>query len=80
MISNLYIFRFENGVKQGNKLKMKFPRGTALKLPKRAFKKNSVDPEKFSFFIVIGFFAIFGIIILVEFLFKEQDEYDYTVD
>ena len=37
---------------------MRFPRGRGLKLPKRAFKKNTFDPEKLSFCIVIAFLGM----------------------
>ena len=45
-----------------------------LKLPKRAFKKNAIDPERLSFYIVIAFFVIFAIIMIFELFFKEKEE------
>ena len=57
--------------------KMRFPRGTALKLPMKKFSKSKFDAEKLSFFIVIAFFSIFAIIVLVELYFKER-KYEQT--
>jgi len=53
--------------------KMRFPRGTTLKLPVKRFSKSSFDAEKLSFFIVIAFFSIFAIIVFVELFFKDRD-------
>ena len=56
---------------------MRFPRGTALKLPTKKFSKGGLDAEKLSFFIVIAFFSIFAVIVLVELYYKKSTTSTY---
>ena len=39
-------------------------------------KSSKFDPERLSFFIVIAFFTIFTVIVIVELLFKDMEEFD----